>query len=80
MDPEWSETGDRYLLKLFRDYLFHQVTETGSAWIDFAHIVSVLNKVTLNYCLFNFLNFFLVSGSPVYFHTFFKQKCNYLCF
>ena len=37
MDPEWSETGDRYLLKLFRDYLFHQVTETGSAWIDFAH-------------------------------------------
>ncbi|XP_065668599.1 PAN2-PAN3 deadenylation complex subunit pan3 isoform X2 [Hydra vulgaris] len=45
MDPEWSETGDRYLLKLFRDYLFHQVTETGSPWIDFAHIVSVLNKL-----------------------------------
>jgi len=47
MDPEWSETGDRYLLKLFRDYLFHQVTETGAAWIDFAHIVSTLNKVFL---------------------------------
>jgi hypothetical protein len=24
-DPAWSETGDRYLLKLFRDYVFHQV-------------------------------------------------------
>lgn len=45
MDPEWSETGDRYLLKLFRDYLFHQVTETGAAWIDFSHIVSTLNKL-----------------------------------
>lgn len=22
---EWSETGERYILKLFRDYLFHQV-------------------------------------------------------
>ena len=21
----WSETGDRYLLKLFRDFVFHQV-------------------------------------------------------
>jgi len=45
MDMEWSETGDRYLLKLFRDYLFHQVTDTGCAWIDFAHIVSTLNKL-----------------------------------
>ena len=45
MDSEWSETGDRYLLKLFRDYVFHQVTETGAAWIDFAQIVSTLNKV-----------------------------------
>ena len=24
-DRQWSETGDRYLLKLFRDYVFHQV-------------------------------------------------------
>jgi hypothetical protein len=23
----WSETGDRYLLKLFRDYVFHQVRD-----------------------------------------------------
>uniref|UniRef100_A0A8C7ZM91 PAN2-PAN3 deadenylation complex subunit PAN3 n=1 Tax=Oryzias sinensis TaxID=183150 RepID=A0A8C7ZM91_9TELE len=44
-DPTWSETGDRYLLKLFRDHLFHQVTETGSPWIDLSHIVSCLNKL-----------------------------------
>eukprot|EP00118_Oscarella_pearsei_P013142 m.101879 g.101879 ORF g.101879 m.101879 type:complete len:633 (+) comp37148_c0_seq18:83-1981(+) len=45
MDPAWSETGDRYLLKLFRDYLFHQVTETGAPWIDLSHIVQTLNKL-----------------------------------
>ena len=47
MDPSWSETGDRYLLKLFRDYLFHQVTESGAPWLDLAHIVACLNKVSL---------------------------------
>ncbi len=46
-DPTWSETGDRYLLKLFRDHLFHQVTEAGTPWIDLSHIVSCLNKVSL---------------------------------
>ena len=25
MDQAWAETGDRYMLKLFRDYIFHQV-------------------------------------------------------
>uniref|UniRef100_A0A4W5JPY3 PAN2-PAN3 deadenylation complex subunit PAN3 n=1 Tax=Hucho hucho TaxID=62062 RepID=A0A4W5JPY3_9TELE len=44
-DRTWSETGDRYLLKLFRDHLFHQVTEAGTPWIDLSHIVSCLNKV-----------------------------------
>eukprot|EP00076_Gallus_gallus_P037067 XP_025002605.1 PAN2-PAN3 deadenylation complex subunit PAN3 isoform X4 [Gallus gallus] len=43
-DPTWSETGDRYLLKLFRDHLFHQVTEAGTPWIDLSHIISCLNK------------------------------------
>lgn len=45
MDPMWSETGDRYLLKLFRDYVFHQVSENGKPWIDFSHIISSLNKL-----------------------------------
>ncbi|RZC34684.1 PAB-dependent poly(A)-specific ribonuclease subunit PAN3, partial [Asbolus verrucosus] len=33
MDGAWAETGDRYMLKLFRDYVFHQVTEDGRPWI-----------------------------------------------
>lgn len=27
MLPSWSETGDQYVLKLFRDHVFHQVCE-----------------------------------------------------
>jgi PAB-dependent poly(A)-specific ribonuclease subunit 3 len=25
MEASWAETGDRYMLKLFWDFLFHQV-------------------------------------------------------
>ena len=28
-DPAWSETGDRYQLQLYRDFLFHQVRTDG---------------------------------------------------
>lgn len=45
MDVTWSETGDRYMLKLFRDYLFHSVTDDGTPWLDHAHIVQCLNKL-----------------------------------
>lgn len=45
MDVTWSETGNRYMLKLFRDYLFHTVTEDGRPWLDMAHIVTTLNKL-----------------------------------
>ncbi|XP_054159365.1 PAN2-PAN3 deadenylation complex subunit Pan3-like [Oppia nitens] len=45
MDPNWSETGDRYLLKLFRDYLFHQFSEDGRPWLDLGHMISNLNKL-----------------------------------
>lgn len=45
MDPAWSETGDRYMLKLYRDYLFHQVDEHGAPRIDLSHIVGSLNKL-----------------------------------
>ncbi|XP_038055526.1 PAN2-PAN3 deadenylation complex subunit pan3-like isoform X2 [Patiria miniata] len=44
-DPTWAETGDRYLLKLYRDYLFHQVSSDSTPWIDMAHIVQSLNKL-----------------------------------
>lgn len=59
LDPSWSETGDRYMLKLFRDYLFHQVTEEGRPWLDMSHIVQTLNKLdsgssdTVNYFFYN---------------------------
>lgn len=45
MDVTWSETGDRYMLKLFRDYLFHSVNDDGTPWLDHAHIVQCLNKL-----------------------------------
>ncbi|KAI5734324.1 hypothetical protein M8J77_005118 [Diaphorina citri] len=45
LDPTWSETGDRYMLKLFRDYLLHQVQEDGRPWLDMSHIVHCLNKL-----------------------------------
>uniref|UniRef100_A0A0N5A8J3 PAN2-PAN3 deadenylation complex subunit PAN3 n=1 Tax=Syphacia muris TaxID=451379 RepID=A0A0N5A8J3_9BILA len=49
MGMAWSETGDRFLLKLFREYLFHQVTENGKPWIDMAHIITCLNKLDAGY-------------------------------
>lgn len=45
MEPTWAETGDRYMLKLFRDYVFHQVTADGRPWLDMAHVVACLNKL-----------------------------------
>jgi PAB-dependent poly(A)-specific ribonuclease subunit 3 len=45
MDPAWSETGDRYLLKLFRDYVFHQVAADGRPWLDLSHVVYCLNRL-----------------------------------
>lgn len=45
LDVTWSETGDRYMLKLFRDYLFHAVTEDGRPWLNQSHIVQCLNKL-----------------------------------
>lgn len=41
----WSETGDRYLIKLLRDYIFHQVSEDGVPVLDFAHVTDCLNKL-----------------------------------
>ncbi|KAI8983560.1 hypothetical protein BDB01DRAFT_722793 [Pilobolus umbonatus] len=45
MDPSWSETGDRYLIKLFRDYVFHQVDENDNPVLDMAHVLTCLNKL-----------------------------------
>lgn len=45
VDPQWSETGDRYLLKLFRDYVFHRVDAHGHAIVDMAHVVECLSRL-----------------------------------
>jgi PAB-dependent poly(A)-specific ribonuclease subunit 3 len=44
-DPNWSETEHRYTLKLFRDYVFHQVDAQGNPVLDLGHIISCLNKL-----------------------------------
>ena len=49
-DGNWSETGDRYLLKLFRDFVFHQTAPPGheadgGPLMDWGHVVEALNKV-----------------------------------
>lgn len=44
-DPNWSETGDRYMLKLFRDYIFHQFDDERRPWLDLGHVISNLNKL-----------------------------------
>ena len=45
MDASWAETGDRYLLKLFRDYVLHPCSEDGRPWIDLAHVIACLNRL-----------------------------------
>jgi PAB-dependent poly(A)-specific ribonuclease subunit 3 len=41
----WAETGERYYLKLFRDYVFHQVDANGRPVTDLAHVLDCLNKL-----------------------------------
>ncbi|KAK0725718.1 hypothetical protein B0H67DRAFT_571235 [Lasiosphaeris hirsuta] len=43
--PNWSETGDRYQLKLFRDYVFHQVDSEAKPVLSIGHMVRALNKL-----------------------------------
>lgn len=45
VEPQWAETGDRYLLKLFRDYVFHRVDANGKAVVDMAHVVECLSRL-----------------------------------
>lgn len=44
-DRMWSENGERYMLKLFRDYVFHQVDSNGNPVLDMGHMVRCLNKL-----------------------------------
>lgn len=44
-DRQWSENGERYFLKLFRDFVFHQVDAQGEPVVDLGHVLSCLNKL-----------------------------------
>lgn len=45
VNGQWSETGERYYLKLFRDYVFHQVNHEGRPVVDLGHVLTCLNKL-----------------------------------
>eukprot|EP01112_Ceratiomyxa_fruticulosa_P008253 TRINITY_DN2133_c0_g1_i5.p1 TRINITY_DN2133_c0_g1~~TRINITY_DN2133_c0_g1_i5.p1 ORF type:complete len:283 (-),score=48.95 TRINITY_DN2133_c0_g1_i5:155-1003(-) len=45
IEQSWSETGDRYLLKLFRSHVFHQEYADGQAVVDLGYVVECLNKL-----------------------------------
>jgi PAB-dependent poly(A)-specific ribonuclease subunit 3 len=44
-DWRWSSTGDRYIVQLFRDYVFFQVDDTGRPFFDVGHVSDCLAKV-----------------------------------
>lgn len=44
-DKRWSENGERYFLKLFRDYVFHQVDAQNAPVVDLGHVLACLNKL-----------------------------------
>lgn len=44
-DRAWSENGERYMLKLFRDYVFHQVDGNGNPVLDMGHMLRCLNRL-----------------------------------
>ncbi|SPQ19753.1 7b055bd6-849a-4d9c-aaf3-848eb17c1693 [Thermothielavioides terrestris] len=41
----WSETGDRYQLKLFRDYVFHRVEADGKPNLSIGHMLTCMSKL-----------------------------------
>ena len=44
-DRQWAETGERFPIKLFRDYVFHQVDAQGNPVLDMGHVLACLNKL-----------------------------------
>jgi hypothetical protein len=45
MSKPQSETSERFLIKLFRNFVYHQQHEDGSPNLDFGHVVYMLNKL-----------------------------------
>ena len=44
-DWRWANTGDRYIVQLFRDYVFYQNDEVGRPFLDIGHVTDCLAKV-----------------------------------
>ena len=44
-DRQWSSTGDRYLLSLFRDCVFHSESADGRPLADLSFVVDQLNRL-----------------------------------
>lgn len=44
-DRQWMEHGNRYVIQLFRDYVFHQVDAQGNPVLDLAHVLACCNKL-----------------------------------
>lgn len=41
----WSDTGDRYIVRLFRDFVFHQKDEANWPVLDCGHVLDALAKL-----------------------------------
>lgn len=44
-NPAWSQSGERYPIKLFREYVFHQIDDRGKPVLDLAFVLKALNKL-----------------------------------
>ncbi|EDQ87756.1 uncharacterized protein MONBRDRAFT_37741 [Monosiga brevicollis MX1] len=43
---QWQESGDTYMLRLFKHYMFHQAQPvSGAPFVDLAHVVQCLSKL-----------------------------------
>lgn len=45
IDINWSESGEKFPIVLFYDYVFHQVDASGKNVIDLTHVLRCLNKL-----------------------------------
>lgn len=44
-DPSWADTGERYVLRLFLEYIFRQYTDDGQLSLDWGLAFEALNKL-----------------------------------
>lgn len=45
LDINWAESGDKFAIVLFYDYVFHQVAPDGRPVTDLTHVLRCLNKL-----------------------------------